>query len=79
MIDNWLVIAEDLVIILPVWAWFLPYVILYCMYSVRQAWANRVDPDETLFASQSAILDTTVGSKFYLFNVWANGVEVAEY
>ena len=48
VIDNRLVITEDLVIILPVWAWLLPYVILYCMYSVRQAWANSVDLDEML-------------------------------
>ena len=77
MIDNRLVITEDLVVILPAWAWLLPFVILYCMYLVRQAWANSVDPDEThkcgvssgstLFATHSAILDTTLGSKFYLF------------
>ena len=52
------------------------YVILYCMYLVRQASANSVDPDEmpqnvvsrsTLFAARPAILDTTLGSKLYLF------------
>ena len=36
------------------------FVILYCMYLVRQARAISVDPD-------LAILDTTVGSKLYLF------------
>ena len=45
------------------------------MYSVRQAWANSVDPDEmslmlsTLFVTHPAILDTTVGSKLYLFKI----------
>ena len=44
-------------------------------FIVRQAWANSVDPDEkrgvssrsALFATHPAILDTTVGSKLYLF------------
>ena len=45
-IDNRLVIAEDLIIILPVWAWH--YHMLYfivCIF-VREAWANSVDTDE---------------------------------
>ena len=50
------------------------------MYSVRQAGANSVDPEETpqtrvssgstLFATHPAILDTTVGSKLYMFKFY---------
>ena len=48
------------------------------LYFTGEAWANSVDPDETpqmrgvssgstLFATYPAILDTTLGSKLYLF------------
>ena len=79
VINNWL-ITEDLVIILPVSASFLAYmyVIFYCMYLARQAWANSVDPDETQqnVASHQGLhclpliqqfLGTTLDSKSYLF------------
>ena len=67
MIDNRLVIAEDLIIILPIWAWL--YHMLY--FFVRQAWAKSIDPDETpqtrrlirvYTVCHSPSLDTTVGS-----------------
>ena len=54
--SNRLVITEDLVIILPVWARLLTLVILYCMYLVRQAWPNSVDTDKMpLFVTHPAI------------------------
>ena len=79
MVDNPLVITEDLVIIyLSVWAWLLPYIILYCVYLVRQTWAKGVDPDETPQNTTShqglhclplvqLFLDITLGSKIGLF------------
>ena len=41
VIDNQLVIAEDLIIVLPIWT--SPFHILYF---IVQAWANSVDSDE---------------------------------
>ena len=48
---------------------------IYRMYNDRQAWANSIDPDENAASHQGLpclpliqqVLDTTSGSKFYLF------------
>ena len=46
------------------------------MYLIRQAWANSVDPDETSHQGLHCLpliqlfLDTTVGSKLYLFKFY---------
>ena len=79
MIDNWLVITEDLVIILPVclsMSLTICYTLLYVL--IRQACANSVDPDEMLQKAAShqglhclpiiqLFLDTTLGDKLYMF------------
>ena len=63
------------------------------MYSDRQAWANSIDPDETLQNAAShpglhclpliqQFLDTTSGSELYMVqileHIW-QGVEMSEY
>ena len=78
MIDNRLVIAEHLVIILPV-SEHDSYLMLY--FTVR-IWPNRskqcrpkcdaakhgISSGSTLFATHPAILDTTLDGKFYFSN-----------
>ena len=80
MINNRLVIAEDLVVILPVRAWLLPFVILYCIWSDRpeqtsvlsEDWCHELPQMQRLrvytICHSSSYFRHNIDSKFYFSN-----------